>query len=164
MGLPEAIWRHALINSAAEPEVRVVQVCRAWRTYRGWDSSLCSNCGDVEGSRVQAGDVDRMRLVCHRFRSGSLRMHRLLCHAFQSAHTILPFPFSALRFAAVERTDRIVFGNLAHQVSAGPIPDVLKKFHQASAIAFKVLAVLIAINWWIDQCRGRSFGTDVIRR
>ena len=77
-------------------------------------------------------------------------MLRSLRNTIQPARTILPFPFGALWFAAVERTDRIVFGDLADQLFPCPIPDVLKKFHQASAIAFKVLAVLIAINWWID--------------
>jgi hypothetical protein len=54
----------------------------------------------------------------------------------EAARTVLPFPFAALRFAAVELTEGIIPRNLGDKLSLDPIPDVPKKVHGATATAF----------------------------
>ena len=54
----------------------------------------------------------------------------------QAAHTVLPFPSSALQFAAVELTKGIIRWNLTDKLSPGPIPDIPKKFHEVTSAAF----------------------------
>ena len=54
----------------------------------------------------------------------------------QAAFTGLPFSFGALRFAAVELTEGIIFRNLVDNLPPDPIPDLPWKVHAATAIFF----------------------------
>jgi hypothetical protein len=54
----------------------------------------------------------------------------------QAAFTGLPFSFGALRFAAVELTEGIIFRNFVDNLPPDPIPDLPWKVHAATAIFF----------------------------
>lgn len=68
--------------------------------------------------------------------AGPLRGHQLPCRMLQAAHTGLPFPYGALRFAAIELTKGMVLGNLADKLSPNTVADVSKRVHVAPPIAF----------------------------
>lgn len=65
-----------------------------------------------------------------------LRWHQFPSGTPQAPHTVLPFPFPAPWFAAVELTEGIILGNRADKLLRSPIPDFSKKAHGVAATAF----------------------------
>jgi hypothetical protein len=57
----------------------------------------------------------------------------------QAALADFPFPFGALRFAAVELTKGVTLRNLVDKLPLDPIPDSPRKAHGATAPAFRFI-------------------------
>ena len=99
-----------------------------------YDSANWETC--VSGSFI------RYTINSSHCRGWLIRRHQFPRRMPQAARTDLPFPFGALRFAAVELTNGILHRNIADNLSLDPNPDLPKKFHGTTAIAISITPTL----------------------
>jgi len=76
--------------------------------------------------------------------AGSLQRHQLSRCAPEAAHTVLPFPFEALRLAAVEFAEGILGRKLSADLSHHPTQKGPNRLHAAIPKQFKFSVLLEA--------------------